>query len=54
MVVQLIPATTIAPENLDPLAEMPMVDLKTAVLNCAALPANVVTTKTTAPPLTTP
>ncbi len=54
VVVQLIPATTIAPENLDPLAPLPMVDVKTAVLNCAALPANVVTTKTTAPPLTTP
>ena len=54
VVVQLIPATTIAPENLDPLAPMPTVDLKTPVLNCAALPANVVTTKTTAPPLTSP
>ncbi len=54
VVVQLIPATTIAPENLDPLAPMPTVDLKTPVLNCAALSANVVTTKTTAPPLTSP
>ncbi|MCU1360574.1 MAG: putative penicillin-binding protein [Ilumatobacteraceae bacterium] len=46
VVIQLLPdQTTIAPSDLDPLAPLPTVDAKTAVLPCAKLPAGVIVSK---------
>jgi membrane peptidoglycan carboxypeptidase len=46
VVIQLLPdQTTIVPTNLDPLAPLPSVELKTAVLPCAKLPAGVIVSK---------
>ena len=46
VVVQLVPGgTTIPPEVLDPRAPMPSVDIKTPVLSCTKLPADVVVKK---------
>jgi len=49
VVIQLIAATTIPPEVLDPHAPLPTIDLKSTVLPCASLPPNVITTKNTIP-----
>lgn len=48
VVIQLLPdQTTIAPSQLDPLAPLPTVDSKTAVLPCAKLPAGIIVSKPT-------
>ncbi len=46
VVIQLLPdQTTIVPTQLDPKAPLPTVDLKSSVLPCAKLPANVIVSK---------
>ncbi len=52
VVIRLMPATTIAPNVVDPRAPLPSIDPKIPVFPCAALPVGVIAAPGTAPPVT--